>query len=330
MDIKKIYSELKSNVIGQDEYVKQLVLFAFKHLANKELTDAGKMPINNNLLVVGPSGTGKTYGAKQLAKLIDVPILEVDCSNIVQTGYRGTNSVEHILFDAYDQFGQKSEHCIIYLDEFDKVYDLALDKDGKGKASQQNFLKMLEPNELVFERSGRGFSSKINTSGISYIASGSFDYLSRERKNNKMGFNAINNIDTYIDKEDIVKSGFIPELIGRFNKIINLNSLDENDYYHILSNCRDSSYSQYRDLLKHYGVELVVSNQVLKHLAHKASLSNFGARGLNQIVANYIDECLYDISFDKSISEIKLNVRNGEIVKEYKHKTKKEEYAYAK
>ena len=332
MNSKKIYEELRKNVVGQDEYIKQLVIFAYKHLTNKELIENGKRPISNNLLVVGPTGTGKTYGAKQLAKLIDVPILEVDCSNIVQTGYRGNNSVEDILPDALHRFGSKAKNCVIYLDEFDKIYDLALDKDGKGKASQQNFLKMLEPNELTCERDRDRSRSSYNfdTSGISFIASGSFDLISRDRNTNKMGFNTVNNIDSYISKDDIVKAGFIPELIGRFNTIVNLNSLSEDDYYRILSTCKNSVYSQYKDLLKQNGVKLTIDDKVLHLIAHKTSLTNFGARGLEQIIANYFDECLYDMAIDSSISQIKLSVEDGEVVKKYNYKIGKGEQVYAK
>ena len=130
-----IFNELKKSVIGQDEYLKQLALTGYKHQLKNKLIEMGKEPICSNLLVVGPSGCGKTFSVKQLSKLLDVPFFEINCSNLVQVGYKGASDLEKSLGDMVSQFKSKYKNAIIYLDEFDKLLDLSLIKDGKGKST---------------------------------------------------------------------------------------------------------------------------------------------------------------------------------------------------
>ena len=122
LNSKQIMEQLKEKVIVQDEYISQLSILGFKHELNQKLIEEGKAPINNNLLVVGPTDSGKTFAAKELSRILDIPFFEVDCSNIVQTDYRGITSVEHILRDAAGKLGSGVMHAIIYLDEFDKTH----------------------------------------------------------------------------------------------------------------------------------------------------------------------------------------------------------------
>ncbi len=247
LNSKQIMEELKKSLIGQDEYVRQLSILGYRHQLNQVLIKEGKTPLNNNLLVAGPSGSGKTFGARKLSEIIDIPFFEVDCSNIVQTGYRGLTSVENILGDAVHRLGSGVQHCIIYLDEFDKIFDQALERRGEGSASQQNFLKMLEPNELVFDRSSSRFSDSrprtLNTAGITFIATGSFDFIRRkaEKSGVKMGFDRMMAEHKVLSKEDIIRAGFIPELVGRFSTLVNLNELKDEDYYRILAQGKDSA-----------------------------------------------------------------------------------------
>lgn len=325
---KEIMNELMKNVVGQDEYVRQLAILGYKHQLNQTLIEKGKTPLNNNLLVVGPTGSGKTFGAKQLAKNIDVPFYEVDCSNVVQTGYRGLTSVEHILKDAVNKLGSGTRHAIIYLDEFDKVYDQALDKRGEGVAQQQNFLKMLEPNDIVFDRdnSPRFTAARtLNTAGITYIATGSFDIIRRKnlKHKQKMGFEKGSVENESISKEDIIKAGFIPELVGRFSTLINLNELCEDDYFRILRNSQESAYTQYKDFFKATDVDLEIDNNVLKKIAHEAYEKKVGARGLNDVLNSYLEDCIFDVSCDPTISKVRIFLKEGKIVSEYKRQKRK-------
>ena len=330
LNSKEIMNELKKKLVGQDEYVRQLAILGYKHQLNQKLIEEGRTPINNNLLVVGPTGSGKTFGAKQLAKIVDIPFFEVDCSNIVQTGYRGTTSVEHILKDAVSKLGSKVQHSIIYLDEFDKVYDQSLDVRGEGTAQQQNFLKLLEPNELIFDRdTSSRFSAarRLDTSGITFIATGSFDFIRRKnlKQKQKMGFEKDSSEKEPISKEDIIKAGFIPELVGRFATLINLNELSEDDYYRILIDSKESAYTQYRDFFNAVDVDLHIGSQVFKKIAHEAYEKKVGARGLNDVLNDYLENAVFDVSCDPSISEIDLCVKNEEIVSEYRHEIKETE-----
>lgn len=329
LNSKEIMKELKKYVVGQDEYVRQLSIFGYKHQLNQKLIEEGKKPVNNNLLVAGPTGTGKTFGAKKLAEIIDIPFVEFDCSNIVQTGYKGTTTVEHILKDAKEQLGRGVFHSIIYLDEFDKVYDPALDHRGDGPAQQQNFLKILEPNKITVSRYREDSSGfVIDTSGISYIATGSFDYVRKNMRNtqqNRMGFaTADQKGEGSLTKADIIDAGYLPELIGRFGTLVNINDLTEEDYYNILLKSKDSSYTQYKDFFEATGVKLNVSKKVFEYLAKKAREINTGARGLTEALNKPLDDCVFEISCDETIGSIYLKMESDRIVAEYDHKGRKQ------
>ena len=330
LNSREIVNELKKKVVGQDEYVRQLAILGYKHQLNQKLIAEEKTPLNNNLLVVGPTGSGKTFGAKQLAKIIDIPFFEVDCSNVVQNGYKGMNNVEHILKDAADKLKSDVLHSIIYLDEFDKIYDQALDVRGEGTAQQQNFLKMLEPNEVVFDRensSRHTYAKSLSTAGITFIATGSFDFIRRkeQKKTQKMGFEKGKPEKEPITKEDIIKAGFIPELVGRFSTLINLNELNEDDYYRILIDSKESAYTQYRDFFNAVDVDLHIDDKVFEKIAHEAYEKKVGARGLDDVLNAYLENAVFDVSCDPGISEIDLCLKNGDIVSEYKHEIRETE-----
>ena len=325
MNADKIYRQLKEKVVGQDAYVKQLSILGFKHELNQKLIADYKTPVNNNLLVVGPTGCGKTFAAKELSRILDVPFYEVDCSNIVQTGYKGMTSVEHILTDAVSRLKSGVRHAIIYLDEFDKVYDQGLDVRGEGTAQQQNFLKMLEPNEVIFKRNGGRYDDSacyLDTAGISFIATGSFDFVRRKqaRRSSRMGFDTRPEEKRPLTKDDIIAAGFIPELIGRFGTIVNLNELTKDDYYRILVGSKDSAYTQYQDFFSAANVRLSIDDSVFRKIADEAIEKKIGARGLNDVLGNYLVDAVYDVSCDETISRISISSADGQVAVRYGHR----------
>lgn len=319
----EIYNELKKSVFGQDEYLKALAVLGYKHeLKNKQIED-GKTPINTNLLVIGPSGCGKTFSVKMLSSIIDVPFYEIDCSNIVQTGYKGSMDVEAAFRRLFTSLGVDAKHAIVYLDEFDKVFDLSLYVDGKGKTSQQNYLKFLEQGAI-----GSGSNKKscfnYDTSGITFVATGSFEIVKEGRKRtnaSKMGFNALNGKgnDIKLDADDLIKFGYMPELIGRFSKIININQLKEDDFYNIVKNGVNSSVRSYESAIKDQGIELIIDDDVYSAIARKAYNSVTGARNISNVLNDVLDDVLADISNDDTICSVHIRTFNGEFTKAYKH-----------
>ena len=233
--------------------------------------------------------------------------------------------MENILKDAKNKLGRKIEHGIVYLDEFDKVFDPCVVNRGDGPAQMQNFLKLLEPNEVIVDRE-RNYVTQIDTSGITYIATGSFDYVRKKNQNkNRMGFESSLSKSEVITKEDIISVGYLPELIGRFATLTNLNPLTEADYYRILLNSKDSAYTQYQEFFKASSVRLNIHKKVLEHIAHKANEMEIGARGLSQALNQYLDECVFEVSNDRTISGIELRMKDGKIVPVYSYAVKEVE-----
>lgn len=326
-----IYNELKKSVFGQDEYLRQLAITGYKHQLKQTLIQKGKVPINSNLLVVGPSGCGKTFAVKKLSKLLDIPFYEVDCSNIVQTGYKGPEDITIALGNMVNTMGViNAEHAIVYLDEFDKILDLEMIVAGKGKGSQQNFLKVLEPNKITvtYKDSLKQNKTCLDTSGITFIATGSFE-VAKERIGktsiNLMGFNVDkkrkNGVE--LDDEDLIKSGYMPELIGRFASIININQLGEEDFYNIVKHSDSSDMEKYKTVFEEQDIELNIDDEVYKEIARKSFNTVTGARNIGKILNTVLDKCLSDVSNDETIRSIDVKFIDNSFKADYKHDQKK-------
>lgn len=310
MNTKEIYEELSKFVVGQDEYIKQLAILSYKHQLKQKQIEKGLTPINTNMLVIGPSGCGKTFAARKLASLIDVPFYEIDCSNLVQVGYKGNTSIEDSLSRLVNENKHNYNKAIIYLDEFDKILDLALLKDGKGTGSQQNFLKILEPGKATIT-TGYRFESKleIDTSGFTFIATGSFESVKREIKLNNnvtMGFNVERKIfeDINLSKRDLIEYGYMAELMGRFPTFININQLSEDDFVSILKNSEDSVYKRYVELFKQDNISFNINDSAFRNIVEQSYSNVIGARSMDETISKIADQCLYDASYDTSIVSI--------------------------
>lgn len=318
MNTKEIYEELSKFVVGQDEYIKQLAILSYKHQLKQKQIEKGLTPINTNMLVIGPSGCGKTFAARKLASLIDVPFYEIDCSNLVQVGYKGNTSIEDSLSRLVNENKHNYNKAIIYLDEFDKILDLALLKDGKGTGSQQNFLKILEPGKATIT-TGYRFESKleIDTSGFTFIATGSFESVKREIKLNNnvtMGFNVERKIfeDINLSKRDLIEYGYMAELMGRFPTFININQLSEDDFVSILKNSEDSVYKRYVELFKQDNISFNINDSAFRNIVEQSYSNVIGARSMDETISKIADQCLYDASYDTSIVSIDVSgTKNG-------------------
>lgn len=329
--IETILDELKKSVFGQDEYLKQLAITGYKHQLKTELLKKGKDPVDTNLLVIGPSGCGKTFAVRRLAELLEIPFYEINCANLTEVGYRGTQDIEIALGGMVHTLKSNCEHAIVYLDEFDKILDFNQLKDGNGKAVQQNFLKIIEPNTITVPYSNLSKNATnidIDTSGITFIATGTFDIAKNKKKKDngsKMGFNSANSKEKYtvLDEEDLIRCGYMPELIGRFSTIININQLTKNDLYNIIKKGNKSALKNYELMLEDQGVELKINDKVYREIANIAYNGITGARGINKILNEILDDGLCKISNDSSISKITIQYSDNQFKTDYERDLKK-------
>lgn len=321
----EILNELKKSVFGQDDYLMELATTGYKHQLKTKLIENGKKPINSNLLVIGPSGCGKTFSVQLLSKIIGVPFYEVDCSSLVQTGYKGGQDIDKVLSGMVSALGKNSQNAIVYFDEFDKILDTYLLERYGDRTCQQNLLKVMEPNTIqVTRESSRSYTIPFETGGLTFIATGSFEGVKEKvRTSNigKMGFNSDgNNIDdTKLTEQDLINNGYMPELIGRFAKTININQLNKDDFYNIVKNGSNSDLVSYKTVFDEQKIDLEIKDEVYKELAEKSYSKTVGARNIGKQLNLILDKCLSDISNDQTISKITIECKNGEFVPSYDH-----------
>ena len=332
----EIESKLKEKVVGQDSYVRELSVIGSLHLQKNAMMKDGSESINTNTLVIGPSGSGKTYALKQLAQILDIPFHEVDGSTIQENNYRGIRHCDDILKEAIDSFGkEKAEECIIFIDEFDKILDLYMQKEGKGFHVQKDFLKLFEPNILKITKAEKGsyYSETIdfNTSGITWICAGSFYeslYEASKQKSrvvSSMGFNEtkrkeiVHHIE--LDGEDLIKAGYMPELIGRFSNIINLRILDKEDLKNILKK-EGAQISGYKELLMRQGTQLAFTDKFYDYVCDNLDMTKMGIRAANKMIVPLISQAYYDVLNDDRINKVIIDAKNSGPICRYRYSRK--------
>ena len=327
----EIKAKLDEHVVGQDYAKKVMSVAVFNHykrvIQSENLLDDDDVEIEkSNMLMIGPTGSGKTYLVKTLARLLDVPLAITDATSLTEAGYIGDDieSVVSKLLAAADNDVERAERGIIFIDEIDKLAKKrnAHQRDVSGESVQQGMLKLLEGSEVEVPV---GASSKnamvpmatIDTKNILFICGGAFPDLpdiikERLNKASSMGFVADlkdkyddeENILSYVTVEDLRKFGMIPEFIGRLPVVFSLEALSEDMLVRILTEPKNAICKQYQKLLNYDEVKLEFEDGALHAIAAKAKEKELGARALRSIIEEFMLDIMYEIPKDDNIGTV--------------------------